>query len=69
MNDNKSKFFRFSGLGVQMGAIIGLFTWLGSYIDKKQGNDTKGWTLGLALFGVIGAMYLIIKGIKKMNND
>ena len=65
----KNNFFRFSSMGMQMGVIIGGFTWLGSYIDKKQGNETQGWTLGLALFGVLSAMYLVIKEIKKMSDD
>lgn len=65
----KNNFVRFSGMGMQMGVIIGLFTWLGNYIDKKQENEIAGWTLGLCLFGVLSAMYLMIKEIKKLNND
>lgn len=69
MSKNQRNIARFSGLGIQMGVIIGGFAWLGNYLDKKQGNNKPWWTLSLLLFGVIGAMYLVIKEIKQMNED
>ncbi len=64
-----SKYARFSGLGVQMGLIIGLFTWLGVYLDEKHQNETPWWTLGLSLFGVSTSLYLMIKEVINMNKD
>lgn len=71
MSEKKSyaKFARFSGLGVQMGVIIGGFAWLGNYLDKKQGNQTAWWTLGLTLFGVGSSLYLMIKEVIKMGKE
>lgn len=69
MSKNQNKFVRFSGIGVQMGVIIGLFTWLGTYLDGKQNNETQGWTVGLSLLGVCIAMYLVIKEIKQMGDE
>jgi len=64
-----SKYAKFSTLGIQMGIIIGGFAWLGSFLDKKYNNDTAWWTLGLSLFGVTAAMYIMIKEVVKMGKD
>lgn len=69
MAKKKNNFLRFSGMGVQMGFIIGIFTWLGNFIDKKQQNTTPGWTIGLSLLGVIGSIYIMIKEISKLNDE
>jgi len=69
MAKNSNKFIRFSGVGFEMAAVIGFFAWLGNYLDKKQGNHIPGWTVGLSLFGVFVAMYLIIKEVKKLNDE
>jgi hypothetical protein len=57
---NKKKkvdnFIRYSGLGFEMMAIIGGFTFLGYKIDQWMKNDFKGFTLGLAIFSVIAAI-------------
>ena len=72
-NDKKpgsaSKYARFSGLGVQMGVIIGLFTWLGTYLDERYQTKTPWWTIGLSLFGVTAGLYLMIKEVINMNKD
>lgn len=64
-----SAYIRFTSMGLQMGVIIGFFTWLGTYLDKKQLNETPVWTIVLSLLGVSGALYLIIKEVTKMNKD
>lgn len=61
-----SKYLRLSGIGIQMGIIIGGFAWLGSYLDDKYQNKTPWWTLGLSLFGVFAGLYLMIKEVIKM---
>lgn len=64
-----SKFARFSALGIQMGVIIFLFTWLGTYLDDKYKTRTPWWTIGLSLFGVTAALWLVIKEVIKMGKD
>lgn len=64
-----SKFARFSSLGIQMGIIIGLFTWLGVYLDEKQQTQTAWWTIGLSLFGVSAGLYLVIKEVIKLGDE
>ena len=66
---NQSKFVRFSALGIQMGAIIALFTWLGTYLDARYNSKTPWWTIGLSLFGVIASLTLIILEVIKMSKE
>jgi len=70
-NDDKkiSKFARFSSVGIQMGVIIALFTWLGTYLDDKYQTSTAWWTLGLSLFGVVAGLTLVIKEVIKMSKE
>ncbi len=71
VNDSNSgsKYARFSTLGIQMGVIIALFTWLGTYLDEKYHTKTPWWTIGLSLFGVTASLYLMIKEVINMNKD
>lgn len=62
-------YIRYSSMGLQMGVIIGFFTWLGTYLDKQQQNETPVWTIVLSLFGVAGGLYIVIKEVTKMNKD
>ncbi|HLK97146.1 MAG TPA: AtpZ/AtpI family protein [Hymenobacter sp.] len=55
-------FARFSGLGIQMLATIGLCTWLGTWVDGRFGSGPWG-TVVLTLLGVFTAMYLVIRGV------
>lgn len=64
-----SKYARFSALGIQMGVIIGFFSWLGVYLDDKYQSETDWWTIGLSLFGVSAALYLIIREVIKLSKD
>ena len=56
------KYARFSGIVIQMGVIIGLFSWLGTYIDETYKTENI-WTIILALSGVFLAMYVVIKEV------
>jgi ATP synthase protein I len=58
-----SKYAKFSSLGVQMAAIIAFFTWLGTFLDERMKTNTPWWTIGLSLFGVTAALYLVIKEV------
>jgi F0F1-type ATP synthase assembly protein I len=66
---NTKAYLRFSGLGVQMGVIIAFFTWLGTFLDDKQQNETPVWTIVLSLFGVAGSLYLVVKEVQKMGKN
>jgi len=68
-NSTGSSFTRFSSVGIQMGIIIALFTWLGTYLDEKYHTKTPWWTISLSLFGVIAGLTLIIKEVINMNKN
>lgn len=64
-----SKFARFSSVGIQMAVIIGLFTWLGVFLDDRNKTKTPWWTIGLSLFGVIAGLVLVIREVIKMSEE
>lgn len=64
-----SKFARFSSVGVQMGVVIALFTWLGTYLDDKYHTQTPWWTIALSLFGVVAGLVLVIREVIKMSKE
>lgn len=64
-----SKFARFSTVGIQMGVIIALFTWLGTWLDGKYQTKTPWWTIGLSLFGVVAGLVLVIREVIKMSKE
>ncbi|MFN5149446.1 MAG: AtpZ/AtpI family protein [Flavobacteriia bacterium] len=64
-----SKFGRFSAIGIQMGVIIALFTWLGTYLDEKYHTSTPWWTIGLSIFGVTASLVLVIREVMKMEKE
>jgi F0F1-type ATP synthase assembly protein I len=51
-----------------MGGIIAFFTWLGTFLDQKQVNETPVWTIILSLFGVAASLYLVIREVRKIDN-
>ncbi len=52
---------RFSGLGIQMMAIIVVCLLLGNFIDGRTESEFPTWTLVLTLFGIVGALYFLFK--------
>ncbi|GEM_PF-334300 len=62
-----NQFIRYSGLGFEMMAIIGGFTFLGYKIDRWMNNDFKGFTLVLMTFSVITATVYGTKNALKMS--
>ena len=69
--DNQLKnFAKFSGLGFQMLAIIGVSAFLGTKLDAFFSNSiTQYYTLGLSLAGVVLAIIFTLKQILKDSNN
>lgn len=63
-----SKYAKYSGLGIQMGIIIGGLTWLGTFLDEKYSSKPL-WTVVLSLISVVIALYLVIREVIQMNKD
>jgi hypothetical protein len=58
-------FIRYSSLGFEMMAIIGLGTFLGYKIDQWLENQFKGFTLGLMILSVILSIIFGIRNLLK----
>lgn len=65
---NKRKFdsfIRYSSLAFEMMGMIALGTFLGFKIDQWMENEFKGFTLGLMILSVIGAVFYSIRNLLK----
>lgn len=60
-----SKYAYYSGLGFQMIAIIGVFTFIGYKIDQNRNSQKPVFTAILSLLGVCISLYSVIKSVKK----
>ncbi|EOR92716.1 hypothetical protein ADIARSV_4228 [Arcticibacter svalbardensis MN12-7] len=55
----------YSGLGFQMIAVIGVFTFIGYKIDETKSSATPIFTAFFSLAGVFASLYLVIRSVKK----
>jgi hypothetical protein len=60
-----SDYAKYSVMGFQMIAIIGLCTYAGYKIDQSAQHQTKWVTAILSLTGVLIAIYVVIRSVKK----
>lgn len=58
---NNSAIGKYSGIAVQMIAIIGLSTWAGIWLDGHFKTQTPWYTICLTLTGIFGALYQVIR--------
>jgi ATP synthase protein I len=56
---------KYSSLGFQMIAIIGVFTYAGYKIDEAAHHQVKWVTAALSLTGVFISLYIVIVSLKK----
>ena len=62
-----SKFAKFSGLGFQMAAVIGLGVYTGVWLDEKYPNKHKLYTIIFSLVFVCLSMFQAIRQLNKNN--
>jgi F0F1-type ATP synthase assembly protein I len=67
-NSSSNAYLKLSSAAFQMAAVIGGFTWLGTWLDQKF-NTSSLFTIILALFGVGIGLYLIIKEVNTLNRE
>jgi F0F1-type ATP synthase assembly protein I len=53
---------RYLGLGAQFAVVVGLFTWVGWWADRKLGT-TPWFLLAGALLGFVGSFLAIVKAV------
>ncbi|MBL4707872.1 MAG: AtpZ/AtpI family protein [Flavobacteriales bacterium] len=63
------KFIALSGIGLQMGLTIYLFSYLGKFLDNKFSPETEYWTIGLILLGVVVSFYNLLRQVNKINDQ
>lgn len=68
-NKNVNTFLKLSGLGIQMGAIIYLFSYLGTLLDTYFNTNSKTYTLVMAIVGFVFSLISLLAQLKKMEND
>ncbi|WP_167856443.1 AtpZ/AtpI family protein [Hymenobacter metallicola] len=64
-SDRLRAFAKYSGLGFQMLAIIGVCAWGGVKLDEYFQNDKPWYTIGLMVFGLIAATYQVIRSLSR----
>jgi F0F1-type ATP synthase assembly protein I len=52
-----------------MAAVIGGFSWLGSFLDSKYHTVHSIWTIVLGLLGVGIGLYLVIKEVLAISKE
>jgi F0F1-type ATP synthase assembly protein I len=58
-------FAKYSGIAFQMLAIIGLSTWLGTWLDSYYQSKNPWFTIALMLLGLGLALYQVIRSLTK----
>jgi len=66
-NDERplNAYVKYSGLGFQMIAIIGVFAYAGYKIDESAQHEVRWVTAMLSLAGVFISLYIVIVSLKK----
>ncbi len=64
-----SAYAKYSGIGIQMFAIIGVGAFAGVKLDEYLGNDNNLYTIIFSLVAVFAAMFYVIRQILKMSKD
>ena len=58
-----NSYAKFSGLVIQMAAIIAIGTFIGLKLDEHYPNEHDYFTLGCSLFSVLASIVYVIKRI------
>lgn len=58
-------YMKYSGMAFQMGGIILFGVWVGKKLDERFSTSTPWFTIGLALFSVFAALYIVLKDFMK----
>lgn len=61
-----NNYAKYSAVGFQMFAIIGAFAYAGYKIDKNRQAETPLATAFLSLAGVLIALYIVIRTLRKI---
>lgn len=68
-NNRLKKWAKYSGMAIEMMAVIAVGSYAGYKIDERRGADFPLWTLILSLTSVFAALYLTIRNVMRDSND
>lgn len=60
---------KYSGMAIQMGVIILVGTYAGSWLDDRYQTETPWFTVGLALLSIFAALYVTLKDLFTNKKD
>jgi ATP synthase protein I len=61
---SSNAYLKYSGLGFQMIAIIGIFTYAGYKIDESAKHDVQWVTAVMSLAGVFISLYIVFRSLR-----
>ena len=56
---------KYSGMAVQMAALVGLGIWIGGKLDEYMGNEKPYFTLLLSVLFLGAILYSIVRDVSK----
>jgi F0F1-type ATP synthase assembly protein I len=59
-----NSYLKYSGMGIQMIVVIGVFAFAGYKLDQYLGHTTQWLTALLSLVGVFVSLYIVFKSLK-----
>jgi len=62
-------YIKYAGIGFQMLAIIGIFTWVGVKLDERSSGKQPVFTAILSLLGVVVGIYTALRDFIRPNDD
>jgi uncharacterized membrane protein YfcA len=69
MPNPKNKYIQLIGIAAQIGATIFLGAWLGKLLDEKYPSNKKWFTMGLTIFSVVVALYMVLQQLNRINKN
>lgn len=67
-NKNASKWLALINIPIQMGVIIFLFSYFGTWLDEKYPNEYSAYTIIFSILSVFLSLYNVIKQVNNLNN-
>jgi len=63
----RNKWIALINIPLQMGIVIFLFSWLGSWLDQEYPNPKNIYRIIFTLLGVFIALYNVIRQVNQLN--
>jgi hypothetical protein len=64
-----SQLAKYSGMGVELVAVLCLAAWLGHWLDTKYEVKSGLYTIFIMLFALVGSMYRLIKRLMNEQHE